>query len=505
MKAILLARVSTKEQTEGHSLGAQVDRLENYIQNDPNLNLEEDARFVFDESARKDDRVKFDEMLKYVEKHKSEGTIAICADKVDRLIRNFAQSIHKFNDLLKEGKVELHFVSDHLIMTQKSSATEHFMFNIAVSLAQYYSDAISDNILRGHERLIKEGKWFGGRIPFGYQNVSDPVTGRRKDIIPNPDTQDYVIEIFERYATGEHSLEAISEYLKKKQVKTWGGREFTAQKVHKILCNSFYFGIAVTEKHGEYKHCYEPLITKRIFDKTALLRTTRDKSHANTVAKHGYVFQGLITCRNCGCLYTPEIKKGKYIYYSCTNSKKTCKRVYITEKKLLQVVEEVLKSLAISDDLAEKIVAYLRKFHDDKSLYHKKQRGKLQKEYDALEKKIDSATEKLFDGGVNQTLYDKKTKEYRARQYDIDSELNRITQEGEFKDSTIKTVFSLANRAYDLFESSDALRKREIVKILFQNLEAKDEKAYFSMRKPFDTVAKLPDHLDWCGIGESNS
>ena len=505
MKAVLLARVSTKEQTEGFSLNAQVDRIEGYIEKHKDLQLEDDAKFVFDESARKTDRTKFDDVLRYVEKHKQNGVVAICSDKVDRLIRNFAQSIHKFNKLLEAGEIELHFVSDNLVMAKDSSATEKFMFNIAVSLAQYYSDAISDNILRGHERLIKEGKWFGGRIPFGYLNVSSKSTGRREDIIANPETRDLVVEMFERYATGEYSLESIAEYLQKKGVKTWAGRDFTPQKVHKILCNTFYYGIANTQKYGEYKHCYEPLITKILFDKVADQRVGRDRSHANTIAKHGYVFQGLITCKRCGCLYTPEIKKGKYVYYSCTNSKKVCKRVYVTEKKLLQIVEEVLKSLTISSELAAKITDYLRKFHDEQSIFHSKQLEKLRQEYDALEKKIDAATEKLFDGGVQQDIYDKKTSEYRARQRDLNEEMGQITQQGEFKDSTIKTVFSLSNRAYELFDSSDVKRKREIVKILFQNLEAEDEKAYFALRKPFDTVGKLPVHLDWCGIGESNS
>lgn len=505
MKAILLARVSTKEQTEGFSLKAQVDRIEKYIDNKSTLTLEDKARFVFDESAHKTDRKKFDEMLQYVNANKKDGVVAICADKVDRLIRNFAQSIHKFNTLLEAGDIELHFVSDNLVMAKDSSATEKFMFNIAVSLAQYYSDAISDNIIRGHERLIKEGKWFGGRIPFGYQNVQNKTTGRRENIIPNPDTQHYIVEMYENYSTGEYSLEALSEDLNKRGVKTWGGVKFTPQKIHKILCNPFYHGVAVTKTYGEYQHCYEPLITKALFDKVASLRTDRDKSHANTIAKHGYIFQGLITCKRCGCLYTPEMKKGKYVYYSCTNSKKVCKRVYVTEKKLLQIVEEVLKNITISDELAEKITAYLRKFHDEQSLYHSKQLERLRKEYDSLEKKIDAASEKLIEGVLPESQYEKKTTEYRTRQHDINDEMDQITSQGEFKDSTIRTVFSLANRAYELFESSDIPRKREIVKILFQNLEAEDEKAYFALRKPFDTVAKLPDHLDWCGIGESNS
>jgi len=42
-----------------------------------------------------------------------------------------------------------------------------------------------------------------------------------------------------------------------------------------------------------------------------------------------FVFKGLITCNNCGCIITPEIKKKIYIYYSCSNAKGNCQRQYV--------------------------------------------------------------------------------------------------------------------------------------------------------------------------------
>ena len=39
-----------------------------------------------------------------------------------------------------------------------------------------------------------------------------------------------------------------------------------------------------------------------------------------------------------GCLASPEIKKGKYIYYSCTNAKNNCSREYVREEVLLEAL-----------------------------------------------------------------------------------------------------------------------------------------------------------------------
>ena len=75
MKAIILARVSTEEQKEaGNSLPAQVFRLKSYIEKNSNLELEKE--FTFDESAFKENRAKFDDVIDYIKEQKE--IIAFC-------------------------------------------------------------------------------------------------------------------------------------------------------------------------------------------------------------------------------------------------------------------------------------------------------------------------------------------------------------------------------------------------------------------------------------------
>ena len=84
MKAIIIARVSTEEQKEaGNSLPAQVARLEGYSNN---KGFQIIKKFSFDESAYKDKRSDFDDILDFVIGQKEK--IAVCFDKVDRLSRN---------------------------------------------------------------------------------------------------------------------------------------------------------------------------------------------------------------------------------------------------------------------------------------------------------------------------------------------------------------------------------------------------------------------------------
>lgn len=64
-KAIILARVSTKQQAEeGHSLNAQLKRLQEYC---PRQNLDIIKEFEVSESSTIGDRKKFKEMIKFSE------------------------------------------------------------------------------------------------------------------------------------------------------------------------------------------------------------------------------------------------------------------------------------------------------------------------------------------------------------------------------------------------------------------------------------------------------
>ena len=127
MNAVILARVSTEDQRDaGNSLPAQTIRMEWYCQRKGFKITDRDS---FDESAFKTKRDKFDRILKRL--NQSKETIAVCFDKVDRFSRNvFDKRVATLYEMAVNGKIELHFVSDSLIIHEKISAQEKFQFKI---------------------------------------------------------------------------------------------------------------------------------------------------------------------------------------------------------------------------------------------------------------------------------------------------------------------------------------------------------------------------------------
>ena len=85
-QAVILARVSTREQEEGYSIDAQKYRLEEYCKRN---DLEVIKVFEIIESSTKGDREKFKQMLQFAKRQK--GTTAVVADKVDRAQRRLSE------------------------------------------------------------------------------------------------------------------------------------------------------------------------------------------------------------------------------------------------------------------------------------------------------------------------------------------------------------------------------------------------------------------------------
>jgi hypothetical protein len=53
----------------------------------------------------------------------------------------------------------------------------------------------------------------------------------------------------------------------------------------------------------------------------------------------------LLTCAKCGCSITAEMKKGKYVYYHCTNFRGECANSDIRQEALAARLADVIKPI----------------------------------------------------------------------------------------------------------------------------------------------------------------
>ena len=129
----------------------------------------------------------------------------------------------------------------------------------------------------------------------------------------------------------------------------------TTSEVHRMLRNPIYTGdfrCCGTRRKGSH----QPLITHDIINRVqkVLGGTARPRKARR------YAFMGLLTCAKCGCSLTAEMKKGRYVYYHCTNFRGRCDNSYIREERLGELLGDVIKPIQISTEIADAIAGVLQ-------------------------------------------------------------------------------------------------------------------------------------------------
>ena len=503
MKAIIVARVSTDEQKE-NSPEAQLLKLRIYCKNRCFTGIEE---FSFVESAYKTKRDLFDDIIKKIEGFiVKKEKIAVCFDKVDRLSRNiFDKRVAWLYERAVEGQIELHFSSDSQVINDSMNAGDKFAFGMKLGLSKYYSDAISDNVKRTFDLKRKNGEWTGP-VRLGYLNIPEDIEKRtRRDIIVDPFRGPNIQKLFEFYATGNYSLESLRIKLTEMGLRSLKGFKLSKSNIENIVKDSFYCGIAISKKYGSYSHKYPHLISKELFDRCQDIRKKRKKTPYKALSMD-FIFKGLLHCPKCGCSMSPEIKKDKYIYYSCTNAKRICQRAYIREETLLKPVYDVLERFqSISEDVCNQLVEELRKATEAEVVYHKTQVNRIRNEYEQIKVKDDRLLEAWLDTSITKDIYDRKHQEYADKLQLLNLELSEHTSADYEYQTTVATVLSIARRARIIFENcSEPAEKRAFLNYLLQNPTVNAKKLEFTIVSPFNLILELADNPTWLRDQGSN-
>ena len=495
-KAIILTRVSSKEQEEGYSIEAQKHRLQLYCER-RNLTLIKTFELV--ESSTQGDRKQFMAMIKFVKA--SRETIAIVADKVDRVQRSFRE-YPMLDALIQDGKIELHFNTENYIIHKNSVSQERLMWSMGVIMAQSYVDSLRDNVKRSIDHKIRQGEWIA-KAPLGYLNIKD--ARGRGDVIVDPDRALLVRRMFETYATGAHTLAEI-----RRMTTEWGlsnrhGKKasLSVSQIHQMLTNPFYHGRMIV-RGQQHDHRYTPLITKNLFDQCRDVLQGWHKKPFKWAGKE-FVFRGLLTCTTTGRVVTADTKKKTYVngetaqwtYLRCANPSDPNKTMWVREDEILGQVEQVLKALHIPAETLDKVLAYIRETDQVERAFLRRQMGELQREHAMLQNRLDMLMDLLLDKTIERSEFELKKGRLRDQQKAVEN-LIAANREGDdsFKNALISLV-TLSAKTHELFTASTIEQKRKLLNYVFANLSLNGRTLCYSLRKPFDQFIKVVKIEEW--------
>lgn len=491
MNVVIWARVSSREQKEGYSIDAQLRATRERATKSGWTVVRE---FSVAESAKRGaTRVAFNEMVAWVKANaKRENLRAILSHKLDRICRNMRDAV-RMQELEDQHGISLAFVENQFGPGPAGALS----FNVMAAVAQYYSDNLRTEVLKGIEERCRQG-WQHGLASYGYMNCSDE---RDEPIRPHPQNSKAVVRAFELYASGRHTFESLADQL--------AGEGYTYQKsnprfhrtaLSRMLRNRIYVGeIRWGERYYTGKH--RPLIDRRTF---AICQDLLDGKIRRTRAKIDHAFAGgLFACQHCGALITGERIKRKlngggvrvHEYYRCANNlpDETHPTVRWRRDDLEDAIIADLETIRIpDDDLAGWFRTALQAAFRNIGDVQRQQRignKKRAAEIEAMQERLLNA---YLAGTIDEATLAARQTQLRDEAAHVAATLAACGDVGPGDVRMALGVFEFAQNAAQIWRGSKIDQKREILEAVSLNRTLGDVTLVVEKRKPFDELAKRP-------------
>jgi len=100
--------------------------------------------------------------------------------------------------------------------------------------------------------------------------------------------------------------------------------------------------------------------------------------------------------------------------------------------------------------------------------------------------------------------YDKYYESFRNQLSEIDTKLAMLQDAEDNYYITAKYILELANRAYDLFISSEVEERRQLLKLVLSNLRIEGRNVCYDAVKPFDSILVSANSQSWLPGLDSN-
>lgn len=477
MKAVLLCRVSSKEQEEtGYSLPAQEKLLVSYTER---LDFKKDKIFSISESAGgKKQRETFSEMMAYVQK---QGIKIIICEKVDRLTRNFKDAVMIDEWLEEDEERQVHLVKDLLILHKNSRSQEKLNWGIRILFAKNYIDNLSEEVRKGQKEKIAQG-WLPTKPPLGYKTIGEK--GHKIHIIDET-VAPLVRRMFEHYASGNYSLTSLTEIVHKEGLRTLAGNKIVKSRIHEYLTDPFYIG--KNRWNGDiYPGKQEPLFDDSLFEKVQhVLKSKTTPKYS----KHDYLFKGLVTCKECEGMITWETAKKRHTYGHCNHYRNCTQKIWIKEPDAQnQILQGFLNLELRSMRLVEWIRKALKECHKDEITYHSSSVGELNKHHEILKQRLDKLYDDKLDGKIPEEFYKKKFTQYSEDLKNIDKSLSKHTNASVSYFELGMNFYDTSQRAAEIFQKSQMDQKRQLIRLVFEKLILDDGKLEYFYSKPFQIL-----------------
>lgn len=479
IKYFLYARKSSEsEERQVQSIPDQIDRLTELAkeQNVEIVDVLTEAKSAKQPNARS----MFNEMIDRIEKGEAEG---ILCWHINRLSRNPIDS-GQISWLLQQGILQSIQTID-----RKYLPTDNILiFSVESSQANQDIRDLRKNVMRGMESKLEKG-WLPAVAPAGYLNNKDEGT-----IIIDPERYDLIKRAWQHMLTGSYTVPQIRNLLNKKwgfrtkKRKKIGGNPISLSGLYNIFTNSFYAG--VFEYWGkEWEGSHEPMIT---LDELNRVQNILGRKGNPRAISYNFAYTGFIKCGECGCSITAT-RKTKYIqstgetrvyiYYHCTHKRPCKQKIYVTEDKLEDQVDELLTSVTILPEFRDWAFEVLREDHAKEVAQRNQMTENHRKNLDSAQQQLDALIDMRCRSMVDDDEYMRKREFLTNEVATYRKEIDRVEDRADQWLKNTERVFDFAVHAHYNYTHGDLQTKKEILIALGKNPIIKDGELWLETKE----------------------
>ncbi len=354
-------------------------------------------------TGRNDKRPEFQKMIR---DSKRQQFNLVIVWKLDRFSRNRYYSA-KNKYMLRQNGVRVVSANENIAEGSAGILTEAML----EGMAEWYSENLKENVLRGLTVNAGKCKWNGGTLPIGY------VINEEQHFQVNELTAPYVLEVFKKYDDGK-TIKEIQDFLNEKGITNTKGKPVSWSAVQHMLSNRRYIG------EYSYREIVIPdgipaIVPLDLFERVQEKLEKNSKAPSRNKAKENYLLTTKIFCGNCGTSMNGETGTSRngtvHRYYKCHAVKKKlndCKKKSVKKEWIEDLVVNETMAMLMDDDMIEAIVSMLIRLQDEENtalpMY--------EKQLHQTETAIDNIVTAVMGGMVSKTLQEKLTQLEAAKE-----------------------------------------------------------------------------------------
>lgn len=296
MRTAVYLRVSTEEQAkEGFSIRAQKERLSAFVESQD----WQISDYYIEEGVSAKDMIR-PELNRMLSDIKGGHIDVVLVYRLDRLTRS-VRDLYNMLDLFEKHNCKFKSATE---VYDTTTAMGRLFITLVAALAQWERENLGERVFLGMERMIEEGLWHGGVVPYGFEYIKE-----EKKLQINVE-EAHAIKLFcFEYIKGM-GFETVSKHFNDRGYTTRRGVRWTGKMIKDVITNPVICG-HLRWNDELYRNFTDAIIEDEVLEQILTISESRRSFHPRLAGRSKYPFSGVLKCARCGKPLKGTVKNGR--------------------------------------------------------------------------------------------------------------------------------------------------------------------------------------------------